>query len=403
MRQTIEQAESTEPLLTERLYETARKIEDKNLDRALQAAEASVRRGLLDDARRQEQAAGQGVAELREGVERAAEAVLGDDAEALRRAREELQQLSRELNDEIARNNPDSEAARAQQDDRQGDSESADGSQPENAENRDGGENPDADERPQQRSAGDRSEQDPSEPREGGGRRPGQSSEGQPSEDEAAENGAPASGEQPMGQGQRPGQPQQSQPGEGQGQPGSEQGQQPGDPSQRQNSPEQQAGNGGQSGPRQNGENPQPQSGRQQGGSPTGRRLTDSAGGGGTGPHDEVTEYAPLTGNNFREWSDRLRDVEEIVDDPELRAEAARIRERARDVRAEFKRHSETPQWDLVESEVSGPLRELRERISEELLRRASQRAVVPLDRDPVPPAWSTKTRLYYERLGKGE
>ena len=34
---------------------------------------------------------------------------------------------------------------------------------------------------------------------------------------------------------------------------------------------------------------------------------------------------APLTGDGFREWSDRLRDVEEMVDDPNLRSQAARM------------------------------------------------------------------------------
>ena len=114
-------------------------------------------------------------------------------------------------------------------------------------------------------------------------------------------------------------------------------------------------------------------------------------------------EFAPLTGEDFREWSDRLRDVEEMVDDPELRAEAARIRDRARAVRAEFKRHSATPQWDVVHVQIAEPLVQLRQRVAEELLRRTSQQAIVPLDRDPVPPQYTEKTRQYYARLGTGK
>jgi hypothetical protein len=113
--------------------------------------------------------------------------------------------------------------------------------------------------------------------------------------------------------------------------------------------------------------------------------------------------FAPLAGDDFREWSDRLRDVEEMVDDPDLRAEAARIRERARDLRAEAKRHSKEPNWELVQQQVAGPLVELRDRVAEELLRRTSKKALVPLDRDPVPPQYSEKTRRYYERLGSGQ
>jgi hypothetical protein len=112
---------------------------------------------------------------------------------------------------------------------------------------------------------------------------------------------------------------------------------------------------------------------------------------------------SPLTGDGFRQWSDRLRDVEEMVSDPELRAEAARIRERARGMRAELKRHSTEPNWELVQVQIAGPLVELRDRVAEELLRRTAKQAIVPLDRDPVPPKYSEKTRLYYERLGAGQ
>lgn len=91
-----------------------------------------------------------------------------------------------------------------------------------------------------------------------------------------------------------------------------------------------------------------------------------------------------------------------MVADPELRAEAARIRERARAMRAEAKRHATDPNWELVQSQVAGPLVELRDRVAAELLRRTAKQAIVPLDRDPVPPKYSEKTRRYYERLGSG-
>jgi hypothetical protein len=123
------------------------------------------------------------------------------------------------------------------------------------------------------------------------------------------------------------------------------------------------------------------------------------------GPFDDAPEkvVAPIAGGDFLNWSDRLRDVEEMVDDPELRAEAARIRDRARSIRADLKRHSTAPNWDLVRVQVAEPLAELSDRVSEELLRRNSRQAVVPLDRDPVPPKYSEKTRRYYEQLGSGK
>ena len=113
---------------------------------------------------------------------------------------------------------------------------------------------------------------------------------------------------------------------------------------------------------------------------------------------------APITGDDFREWSDRLRDVEEIVDDPELRAEAARIREQAREFRRDFRRHSEEPKWNLIKELVSRPLRELRQNVSAELMRRAAEKnAIVPIDKDPVPKQFAEQVRRYYENLGIGE
>jgi len=110
----------------------------------------------------------------------------------------------------------------------------------------------------------------------------------------------------------------------------------------------------------------------------------------------------PLTGGDFRRWADGLRDVEEMLNDPQLRAEAARIRDRASAMRAEFKRHSQAPNWDLVRETVSKPLAELRQHLAEELLKQQSKDALVPLDRDPVPPKYSEQVRRYYERLGSG-
>lgn len=112
---------------------------------------------------------------------------------------------------------------------------------------------------------------------------------------------------------------------------------------------------------------------------------------------------APLTGEDFREWSDRLRDVEEMIDDPDLSGEAARIRDRARGVRTEFRREFKKPDWDLVKLSIIRPLAELRERVSDELRRRESKEARVRIDRDPVPPRYTEEVRRYYERLGSGE
>ena len=102
----------------------------------------------------------------------------------------------------------------------------------------------------------------------------------------------------------------------------------------------------------------------------------------------------------FREWFDRMRSTEDLLDDPQLRGEAARIRERVRDAREEFKRHAKEPDWNKLKDLVSQPLNELRNRVSEEVKRRESPDSLVPIDRDPVPPEFTEGVKRYYERLG---
>ncbi len=93
-----------------------------------------------------------------------------------------------------------------------------------------------------------------------------------------------------------------------------------------------------------------------------------------------------------------------MVDDPELRAEAARIRDRARAVRRDFRREGfEGPNWDLAREFVAQPLNELRDRIAEELLRRQPDENLVPIDRDPVPVKYADQVRRYFEGLGGGK
>jgi hypothetical protein len=110
-----------------------------------------------------------------------------------------------------------------------------------------------------------------------------------------------------------------------------------------------------------------------------------------------------LTGQDFREWADRLREVEEMVDITELSREVSRVRDRATAIRAEYTRNGKEPQWDMVQTEIVEPLAQVRTRIAEELARRQSRESLVPVDRDPVPSRYSELVRRYYERLGAEE
>ena len=111
----------------------------------------------------------------------------------------------------------------------------------------------------------------------------------------------------------------------------------------------------------------------------------------------------PLTGRDFSNWSDRLSNVEEMLDQPDLRNQLARVRDRARAVRGDFKRQSKRPEWNVVRTEILKPMVEVRSRVMEELAKRESNEALVPIDRDPVPPKYSEQVRRYYERLGSGQ
>lgn len=92
-----------------------------------------------------------------------------------------------------------------------------------------------------------------------------------------------------------------------------------------------------------------------------------------------------------------------MLDVPDLRNEVARVRDRARSIRQDFKRHSKNPQWPLVKAQIAGPLAEVRSRVAEELARREKSDALVPIDRDPVPTKYSDLVRRYYEKLGNEE
>ena len=92
-----------------------------------------------------------------------------------------------------------------------------------------------------------------------------------------------------------------------------------------------------------------------------------------------------------------------MIDVPDLRNQVSRIRERARAIRTEVKRHSKEPQWDMVKTQVSTPLAEIRNSVAEELAKREKSDSLVPIDRDPVPSKFSDLVRRYYEKLGSEE
>ena len=395
-KSVVEQSETAEPLLSKQLYDTVRSSREMKTDQALDATSQLLRAGFVPEAQQAEEQARAGIDRIKQGIEKAAEGILGDEIESLKRAKRELADLAEQLDTEIAMQQP-------------GGGEKKDGQQ---IPNEPPGKN------------GEKSGKGEGKPGEG---QPGQ---GTPSEDGKGEpSNQPGQGEgstkegQPQGAGKQTGQT-----GDGQSKPvrplfrpAEER------PFQNQLSPDGkpspngQLGQGGSRGQRAGGQGDSPsdqppgtepskQPGRvglrgqpQQGGSrpsPGGKQEGSEQGGQGGGPGGQG---GPLTGEKFSEWNERLRDVESMVSDPKLQAEVAKVRERARSVRADFKRHSQTPNWDLVRTTVREPLTELQRQLAEEIARRESPDSLVPVDRDPVPTRYRDLVRGYYERLGSGK
>ena len=124
-------------------------------------------------------------------------------------------------------------------------------------------------------------------------------------------------------------------------------------------------------------------------------------GGGIGGWEGGVWNRGPLTGEEFRQWEQRLRDVEDLVETPELRNALAAARERARTFRRDMKSDLKKPDWTVVQLEIIKPLVEVRNRVAEELARRDNKDSLAPIDRDPVPNRFAESVRRYYEELGK--
>jgi hypothetical protein len=453
--QVSQQAEDSEPLLSRQLYDTVRKFSQdtaKNVkelqnellnqrqmtrgiyDRLTDAAQPDGPK-LLDvtsellrqDSLPQAQAAGErtrtSITELKRGVERAAQSVIGDDTEALRLAQRELDQLTEQLQNEMAQAQGAENGTNRQQ-----------------ASSSAGTNNLAIASRTSQQNRQTQGQQPGQQAEQSLGGAPGQ----QNGEQAQAASQNQNAGRQPSRQASNAANQQAGQTGqqlsqadvptEQPGEQGGQNGQQTAQARQQTEQAGQQTGQGGQQGDGQQQlqarGNPPDQNGQQT--AQTGRGGRDAqngtvrqagnqpgelnpaanaaqANGGGGSPADwnrlldanSALNSGPLTGDEFGPWSDRLRDVEEMVELPGLRNQVAVARDRARVVRQEFRKEHKKPDWAVVQSQIMKPLVEVRDQIADELARRQSNEALVPVDRDPVPTRYSDLVRRYYENLGK--
>ncbi|TWU62669.1 DUF4175 family protein [Crateriforma conspicua] len=391
IQDTVQQAETAEPLLAQKLYDGYRRGKQSRIDQALSNMDQLVQRGFEDESRPLGEQALQAIETLRQDVDQAAESVLGDPTEGLRRAADKLERLDESLKTErgdrqaSAEDTASGEASREEQ-------ASSDGRRTDDEGSR---QNPDGPDTPSG---------------EDSGTSPGQRPQAQQQSDQ--QQGQRSQSQRSQGQQQQQQQQQQGRSGQGQASDGqSEQSQprerQPGQAGQR---PSQASSDGQRGGTSQS---PQQGTPRQRpslrgGPAPNDRRGAEGGGGqimhGGESPDEGRPMAGPFNGDAYSEWTDELRDVEEMLETPELRSRATQIRDRARELRREQIRHSKPPQWEVVDEMIATPLRELRRAVREELMRRTAEKnSKVPIDRDPVPGRFADAVQRYYENLGSGQ
>jgi hypothetical protein len=343
MQNLSEQAETSEPLLSQQLYDTLRRASQMRNENLLQTGQQLVDHGLISQAGEAEGAVRKNLNELRDKVERAAQSVLGNETEALRYAQKELDDLSAQVEHEAA-------------------------------------------------ASGTNSAQ-------GAAGTPGAARQGASATNSTAGTQPPPGGRQTASQ--NPGQAG-PETGNAQGQAGgaanSTAGTEPSSGSQQGSSQNSASGEG--EGGAANGE---------AGGD--GQRLREAArqfggaagGGGGGGGRAGLGINGPITGNDFVNWSDRMREVEQVVDSSDLRNRLAEARERVAAFRADYRRRGQKPDAETVRGQVLSPMAEVRARLQEDLARLANVKSLVPLDHDPVPENYSEMVRKYYEKLGGGQ
>jgi hypothetical protein len=403
-------------LMTRNLYERFKDATEPDAAKLMELSSEMLRQDFLKQAQETAQRAGSAIEDFKRGLERAAENVVGSDTEGLRQAQQELdrltEQLQREMQREMAAAGGQAGGTNAGRNsvgttnrfrgpgagtNRNALAEGR-GANGTNSTNRAiGGGGTNGPSLARLSSNGGTNSEPSADSQRGEGNGNGQQEASQ------SDNARQASNDQREGNGQQGGNGQR----DGNGQRSSEQasntpqdGQQTGD----------QTGDGSRSANDRDGNRNGGRNGSVLDQAIDNGRRAGAAGDGGGGAWDfnriinpeDPLQQGPLTGRGYTPWTDRLRDVEELIEIPELRNDVAAARERARLLRQQYKSDLKKPDWAVVQLQVMQPLLQVRDRIADELARREAADALVPIDRDPVPPRYSDLVRKYYEGLGKG-
>lgn len=414
MQNVTEQAESTEPLLSQQLYDAIRQESQSHTENILDAEQQLVNRGFMSQAGEAEHVAHTNINELRQQIERAAESVLGNEADSLRFAEKQLDELSSRLQRELAGAETNSDFDRAAH----GESNalaraaqsrpsaagtnrmannSANGRQRANDGPQSSDQNPKAGENSQSgnNSQTGQSAEAGQNSRTGQDSRTGSQgqSEGQRADNSRNNGGRGDNAQASSGQNQQQTGEQEQGQGQGQAQAG---GQSQGE-EQQMAAGQQQGGGQGKDGTQEANA-----AGGNRGGEDLNTLVRQFGGAHGTGAlnRGEGQLGGPITGNDFVDWSSRMRDVEQVLDEQALRNQLATARERAAAMRAEFRQSRIKPKAYLVRRQILDPIDEVRQELHEDLARITDTNNLVPLDHDPVPDNYSELVRKYYEKLG---
>jgi hypothetical protein len=358
MRNVTEQAETTEPLLSQKLYDTLRRADQMHTDNLLEMGSQLTDRGFLPQASQVERMARTNITELASSVERAADSVLGSEADALRYAQKQLDDLTRQVEREIGGTNSAALAA-----------------------------------------GGNGGAQDQSNrlARAQGRASAGNAAGNQDTNSTVGANGRSSVNESQLAENN----------------------------SERPQSGERNSSNGNQTGNRSgakpqaannNSANSQSESSQSQRGEQA-QNGANADGVGGGGNRDRLRQFAeqlgrgdraadnggPITGNDFVNWSDQLREVESVLDPADLRNQLATVRDRVAAFRGEYRDRGRRPPAETVRQQILAPMAQVRVWVQEELARQENAGSLVPLDRDPVPEKYSEQVRQYYEKLGSAK
>ena len=375
MKEVTQKAEESEPLLSRKLYESLRNQPTEKLKEDLSVSSDLLKRHFIPQAKEPLENAATTLSGLKQDIDEAAKHVLGDPKESLHRAKQQVEDLKKQVKDEVAQNTiqegKSQEEGNPQGENSDGKGEESSGEDSKGVNQQQAGKSQDGKSTNGEGKPSDR--EDPngkalaSKPTDG----KSQDSKSPQSSQETAVNGeggnSPSEQEDPKGTASKP-----------------SQGKPSGSPSE---SPSESAAQDGKSPGKASNKMP-PIPGL------SGNQTQEQGFGTNTG--------GPMTGEDYLKFSDQLRDLEEMIESPQLRNKAARIRDKARSIRKDFKRHGKEPQWDQVIDDVLNPLVELHEELDEELRKlETDQPTQTPIDRDPVPQRYSDLVKQYYDELAK--